>query len=134
MSLDLTSGAILVVERPQLDQKLLQTELQTLGYSPDIAPSSEKAFEAVMGKRYQLVFLEFDLQGMSGIEVAKIIRRTEVQMKWPRTIIVAYSFSDLNDLRQQCAIADIDAFFIKPTEPGALSKILNDLLENPNNQ
>jgi CheY-like chemotaxis protein len=131
MSLPSSSDAILVVEHLQINQLLLQGQLQKLGYSPDIVDSGEKALDAIMAKRYKLIFMEVGLTAMNGIEVTKIIRETEVQLKWPRAMIIAYIHNDSDELQQQCLAAGMDAFYIKPSLLGALSEILKRWLLDP---
>jgi two-component system phosphate regulon response regulator PhoB len=66
--------SILVVEDEHAIQELIAVNLEQAGYLPLRATSAEEAIEMVRRKLPDLVLLDWNLPGMSGVELARRLR------------------------------------------------------------
>jgi two-component system KDP operon response regulator KdpE len=65
---------ILVVDDDSQIRRVMRTTLEAQGYEVDEAGSGERAVELVLVSKYDLVILDINLPGKSGIETCKQIR------------------------------------------------------------
>jgi two-component system KDP operon response regulator KdpE len=70
------SGTILVVDDEPQIRRVLSTMLTSQGYPVIEARSGEEALEEIRGERIDLVLLDVNMPGMSGLETCAQIRRT----------------------------------------------------------
>jgi len=114
----------LVVDDESAIRDILEQAFSRTGYKVYSAESAEEAFEVLKKKKIRVVFLDLNLPGMSGVELAKQIREY-----WPMTIINAItgyvSFFELADCRK----AGFDDYFPKPMNLEILIKAAQDAFE-----
>jgi two-component system KDP operon response regulator KdpE len=70
----MTSGTILAVDDEPQIRRVLRTTLTAQGYTIIEAKSGEEALEAVRRERVDLVLLDLNLPGISGLETCREIR------------------------------------------------------------
>lgn len=66
---------VLVVEDESEIRELIELHLIRAGHRVDTAASAEEAWNLLKGKNYSLVILDWMLPGLSGLEVARFLRR-----------------------------------------------------------
>ncbi len=81
-----TSKKILVVDDTKSTQVFFQEELSKENYEVDSALSGEEAIKKIETKIYDLVFLDYNLSGMNGVETYK-----RIKMINPKTKIIMIS-------------------------------------------
>jgi len=65
---------ILVVDDDSQIRRVMRTTLEAQGYEVDEAGSGERAIELILASKYDLVILDINLPGKTGIETCKQIR------------------------------------------------------------
>jgi two-component system KDP operon response regulator KdpE len=70
------SGTILVVDDEPQIRRVLSTMLTSQGYPVIEARSGEEALEKIRGERIDLILLDVNMPGMSGLETCAQIRRS----------------------------------------------------------
>ncbi|AAD36430.1 chemotaxis protein CheY [Thermotoga maritima MSB8] len=87
---------ILVVDDEPNIRELLKEELQEEGYEIDTAENGEEALKKFFSGNYDLVILDIEMPGISGLEVAGEIRKKKKDAKI--ILLTAYSHyrSDLS--------------------------------------
>jgi two-component system KDP operon response regulator KdpE len=77
----LTNSRILVVDdEPQL-RRVLRSTLSALGFVVDDAETGEAALERVREERFDLVLLDINMPGLSGLETCRAMRaRSDVSI------------------------------------------------------
>jgi len=123
ISLPSLPDEILIVEHQQSNRLLLEGQLQVFGLSPDILSSADDVLEALMEKRYKLIFLDMDMPSMNSIETTQLIRQAESQLKWPRSRIIGYTENQSYELQPQCIEAGMDAVYAKAGTLHILSEV-----------
>jgi two-component system, sensor histidine kinase and response regulator len=118
---------ILVVEDNAVLRELMQRQIRSLGYNCYAVPNGEEAIE--LAAFFDLVLMDVQLPGISGIEATVEIRRRETEFDRWRVPIVA---TTCQDIRSQCLTAGMDDFYEKPIARRDLVAILNKwVVERP---
>ena len=71
---------ILVIDDDEVIRKLFSRALEVTSYEVHTAESGEKGLELLSASKYDLIFLDIYMPGMSGIEVMREIRKTDMDV------------------------------------------------------
>ncbi|KAA6453847.1 response regulator transcription factor [Bacillus atrophaeus] len=71
-------GHILIVEDEEKIARVLQLELEYEGYKATIKETGTKGLRAVLEEKFALVLLDVMLPGLSGLEVLRRLRKTDM--------------------------------------------------------
>lgn len=85
---------LLIVDDEAGIREILQFNLENAGYAVDCAASAEEALE-ILGSEHSLILLDVMMGGMSGLEMAKVLR---TQMENDIPVIFLTAKSDPEDL------------------------------------
>lgn len=88
---------LLVVEDDKAQREILHYYLRSLGYRPDVATTAEVGLALLHERKHQLAFVDIRLPMMSGLELAKLMRKESPQT---HVIIMAGSTLDLTKLEK----------------------------------
>jgi len=119
----------LVLDDQEYNRIVLVDLLSSLGYHARSAGSGQEALTLAAHEDFDLVFLDYDLPGMSGIEVARNIRSLPNQSA--RAHILATTAFSTPEKRQQCLDAGMNSFLGKPVTLERLRKALADSTAEP---
>lgn len=106
-----SSGKILIVDDEERIRRLLKLYLEKDGYQTDEAEDGKTAVEMILNNHYDLVLLDIMLPGMTGIEVAKIVRK---EKEIPIMMITARG--EENN-RVEGFLSGADDYIVKPFSP-----------------
>ena len=125
---DLRGYEVLVVDDNETSRIILKEVLQSLTFKVKLASTGEKALymlkeEANKKKPFQLIIMDWKLNGMDGIAVSEKIKQ-ELQFK-DIPIIMMTAFGREPE-RKQAEAVGIDAFLIKPVKQ---SLLFNTIME-----
>ncbi|MFI5349521.1 MAG: ATP-binding protein [Elusimicrobiota bacterium] len=110
---------VLVVDDNEINRRLLQRQLERLGYPSESVDSGRAAIEAVGAGHFGMILLDCQMPGLDGYATAAEIRRLEGGRR--RTPITAITANATNDVRKRCEEAGMDGFVPKPTTLGDLA-------------
>jgi len=113
----------LIVEDIEYNARALAFMLRNLGFSVDFAVNGAQTLARIAAMDYQAVFLDCDLPGMSGLEVARALREREGPGH--RALVVATTAYSTREDREACLAAGMDVFLSKPITPEKLSAALS---------
>jgi signal transduction histidine kinase/CheY-like chemotaxis protein len=121
------SGAtILIVDDNAMNREVLTRQLRRLGYRFDVAADGEQAWEMLQsGRAYGLLLTDCQMPRLDGFALAGRIRAEEAATGQARLPIVAFTANALEDERERCLRAGMDAFLIKPVQMAALRRVLS---------
>jgi signal transduction histidine kinase/CheY-like chemotaxis protein len=115
----------LIVEDMEYSAVAMQAVLRRVGVDSEVADTGPKALEMLSQNRYDMVFMDWDLPGMTGPEVTKLYRQqTQVEKRIP---IIATTAHSAESNRQACLDAGMDAFISKPFTIEKVSKAIDEL-------
>ena len=111
---------VLVVDDNLDAAEALAIVLRHLGHEVEFAVTGEAALKVAKRLRAQLVFLDLNMPGMSGYEVAAALRKDFGEA----IRIVALSGRGKDEDQRRSAQAGCDAYFVKPLEMEVLGSLL----------
>ncbi len=86
--------------------------LEEKGYDIDTAKDGEEAVDIVKKKKYDLIFLDENMPGLSGLETL-----TKIKAISPDVPVVMITKSEEEDIMDEAIGAKIDDYLIKPVNP-----------------
>lgn len=127
-------SSVLVVDDETSLRKTLCTALRNSGFAVNEARHGQDALDAIQLRRYDLVLLDMNMPGLSGVETCRIIRSVA-----PRTGIIILTVRDGEEDRVQALEAGADDYVTKPfrlrelkARLGAvLRRIQTDIIDEP---
>lgn len=119
---------ILVAEDNPVNQEVCREILEHLGCRVAIVSNGREAFEAVSRNRYDLVFMDFQMPEMDGVEATRRIRARERETGG-HTRIVALTARAMEGDREQCLLEGMDDYLSKPFTMESMRAILERWLQ-----
>ena len=113
---------ILVVDDNVVNQKVVISMIERLGYRADLASNGIEAVEAVRRKPYDLVLMDLQMPELDGIGATRQIRREHPDGQRPR--IVALTANAIEGDREECLAAGMDDYLSKPLQRDKLESAL----------
>ncbi|MGA2111565.1 MAG: response regulator [Anaerolineales bacterium] len=104
---------------------LLQTLLEMEGYVVGSARSGNAVLAMIDQQRPDVVLLDVNLAGQSGLQVLQTVR-SRAETRSTRVIMTSGM-----DLKEQCLKEGADAFLLKPYMPDDLVRLLKEVLSHP---
>ena len=102
---------LLIAEDNIINQKIAVSTLSRMGYKPDVVNNGQKAVEAVMVKKYDIILMDMMMPVMNGIDASyKIIE----QLGENSPVIIAMTAAALDEDKQKCFNAGMKDFISKP--------------------
>lgn len=117
-------GKVLVVEDNPANQVLLVTLLRNNGITPDLVGEGRLALKQILAGKYELVFLDIQIPGISGYKVAE-----EVRKQGNSTTLVATTAHALKGDSEKCFKAGCDDYIAKPINFGKVEEVLEKYLK-----
>ena len=119
---------ILIVEDNDVNRNVLKELLIKKGYIADSAADSEEAFELYNNNAPDLILMDIQLPGMSGIEITKIIRDKEKKIEKYTPIIALTAYVYTEDATR-ILNSGFDDFMGKPIQFAKLFEMIEKYLE-----
>jgi len=120
---------ILVAEDNPANQRVVQLQLQKLGYIAQVVGNGKEAVEAVRlvmrtPGRYALVIMDCQMPEMDGFEATRMIRQIEVPTG-DHTPVIAMTANAMQGDQEACMAAGMDDYISKPVSMSRLAEVLN---------
>ena len=87
LNFDSSSKHILIVDDDASIRRLLKQELEYSGYTTDEAPDGLEALDKIKHKKYDLIILDVMMPGLSGFDVARVLKNSPDTMNIPIIIL-----------------------------------------------
>lgn len=116
---------VLIVDDYQDAVDVWELYLRASGFEVLTAPDGPTAITVAMTRLPDLVVLDLELPGRSGIEVSAVLRAQESTRHIPLIAATGYSHIKQLDLARK---SGFDAIVLKPCEPGVLVAEIRRLL------
>lgn len=125
------TGRVLLVEDNEINCEIATELIGALGPTVEVAHDGVEAVERVKdvpAGYYKLVFMDWQMPRMNGIDATHAILTWEKETATPHTPIVAMTANAFNDDRNRALAAGMDGFLTKPINLKELRKVLQDYL------
>jgi signal transduction histidine kinase/CheY-like chemotaxis protein len=116
---------LLVVEDNEINRKVLQNMLEKESHIVTVAESGEMGLEVFGSKEFDAVFMDINLSGMNGLEVARMIR--SMPGRAGVTPIIALTGNVAEEDIQSFYKAGFNGFLAKPIDYDRLFRMLADI-------
>lgn len=116
---------ILIVDDEESICSLYTEAFTKKGYTVSSATSAEEGLEILENENFEVMFLDLNLPGMSGVELCKKIRQEGSNAK----IFAITGYSSLYGVKE-CKKAGFDEVFTKPVKLGVLFQVASDAFTN----
>lgn len=126
---------ILVVEDNETNQKVIQSQLDMLGYTADIAADGTEALALWRSGDYSFIFTDLEMPEMDGFELVEVIR-SEEQGSATRIPIAALTANILTGEEERCKAVGMEEYLSKPASLNDLREVLEvwlPLADTPSN-
>ncbi|MFN0255836.1 PAS domain S-box protein [Pedobacter ureilyticus] len=118
---------ILIVDDNEINILIAKRILMKWGLSIDFASSGYKAIECITKNKYDLVFMDIKMPGITGFETTTIIRGMDEEY-YKNLPIVALTASTLQDEESKFKESGMNGHVLKPFSPTEIRKVLTDFL------
>jgi signal transduction histidine kinase/CheY-like chemotaxis protein/ligand-binding sensor domain-containing protein len=120
---------ILIAEDNMVNQKLAKHIFTKMGYAPDMAENGHVAINAMIAKRYDIIFMDVQMPEMDGLETTRFIRD---HMEY-QPVIVAMTANALPEDRELCLKVGMDDYLSKPMKITGIMDVLEKWGKQINN-
>jgi len=117
---------ILVIDDAEINLLISKDFFERIGYIVDTSPSSHDALMKMKNKHYDFIFTDLQMPELNGIELTKIIRNPDSEVKNHDAYIVAVTASSMKQDKEDSFNAGMNAYLVKPFE----LHHLKDIIEN----
>lgn len=120
-------GRVLLVEDNEINCEIATELISEFGPTVEVARDGLEAFERVQEAEpgyYGLIFMDWQMPRMNGIEATRAIVAYEKEQSIPHTPIVAMTANAFTEDREATAEAGMDGFMAKPINLGELKENL----------
>lgn len=127
------NAKVLCVDDTPVNLIVLKGLLGSVGVVPDLANSGQKAIEKIKQNRYDLVFMDYMMPDMDGVETTEHIRAlaedenldNTLDKEYYRTLpIIALTGATADSTREQFRMAGIDDFAEKPMAGDRMKELM----------
>jgi DNA-binding NtrC family response regulator len=116
---------ILVVDDELILRESLQGWLERDDHAVETVASGEEALERVRQSRYDILFLDIKLEGMSGMEVLKKVRDIDPDT----SVVMITAYGSISTAVEAMKDGAYD-YLLKPFEPEGLSVLIEKIMDN----
>ncbi|HTE17475.1 MAG TPA: PAS domain S-box protein, partial [Armatimonadota bacterium] len=118
---------ILLAEDDPINQLVARRLLEKHGHSVAVVESGPQVLQALERERFDLVLMDVQMPGMSGIETAAAIRQREAERGGHVPIVALTAYAMQGD-RERCLAAGMDGYATKPLRPAELFHAIGSAL------
>ena len=120
---------VLLAEDHPVNEMMLRQLLLRLGCIVRVARGGAQAVAQWEQGGIDLVLMDVQMPGMSGLQATQMIREAEAKRRLKRTPIVAVTANAMPGDRENCLSAGMDGYTPKPVSPQALMREMDRVLE-----
>lgn len=115
---------VLVVDDHPINQRLMVSMLDKLGYRADVAEDGNQAVELARKSAYDFIFMDLQMPVMDGLEATSLIRE-ESSGSPDKTVIIAMTANVMEGIQDRCTAAGMDGYISKPLKLSSIKQMLS---------
>ncbi len=117
---------LLLAEDNLVNQKVALKQLQTLGYTADVATNGKEVLQLLEKIPYDLILMDCQMPVLDGLEATREIHRWQDCdfANGHRPVVVAMTANAMKEDQQKCRAAGMDDYLSKPVFKDKLAAVL----------
>jgi len=123
---DIPPLTVLVADDNPINQTIMQRMLGKMGHEVTTVADGDEAVEAVQNNRFDVVFMDWMMPRMDGIQATREIRALPDPIA-SQTPVIALTANSMAGHESQCMEAGMNTFVSKPTTAAAVRQALHGL-------
>lgn len=123
---------VLVVDDHPINQRLMVSMLDKLGYNAEVAEDGSQAVEMARNSAYDFIFMDLQMPVMDGLTATSRIREDSGGSP-DKTVIIAMTANVMEGIQTRCTAAGMDGYISKPLKLSSIKQILSrySVKDNP---
>lgn len=121
------SGHALVVEDNPVNQIVLKTQLEILGFTAEVAENGQVALDMIEPDKFCLIFMDIQMPVMGGIECSENIRKSEDE-RISHLPIIAVTANVTVEYQNRCDDCGMNGFAKKPLNVEELIEQISSII------
>ena len=117
---------VLVAEDNLTNRKVIGRILERAGHEVAVVESGEAVVEALEAEPYDIVLMDINMPGMSGIEAMKLLRFMRPAHELPPVVVL--SADATADTRRDSEAAGFSGYLTKPVDAGLVLAMIDELV------
>jgi len=122
---------ILIAEDNEINQKLLQINLNKMGYNPMIVSNGQEALDQIKIQQFDIIFMDVQMPVLDGVSATKEIVRMYGKNK---PVIIAVTANAMGTDKQSYIQAGMDDYISKPFTTSEIESCLRNWYVHINSQ
>lgn len=127
-SIEAVSGPLgrsraLVVDDHPINQRLMVSMLDKLGYDADVAEDGSQAVEMALGAVYDFIFMDLQMPVMDGLMATSRIRTSGGPCA-EKTVIIAMTANVMEGIQNRCMASGMNGYISKPLKMSSIKQII----------
>jgi len=118
----------LLVDDTEMILLIVKDKLSRCGLNVDTAENGRDAIEKVSNNEYDIIFMDYLMPDINGIEVTKRIRKWEKDNNIKKNIIIALTANEDDGNKEMFLNSGFDAFVSKPVNTQDLEEVIDKWL------
>ncbi len=110
---------ILIVDDNRINQVVTQRILEQKGFKCEICDNGTDAVTKVMAKPYDLVLMDVNMPGITGLEASRLIRQFNKMVP-----IVALTAVEIEEIREEILLAGMNDIIVKPYDTSVFYQVI----------
>lgn len=115
---------VLIVDDHPINQRLMVSMLDKLGYRADVAEDGNQAVELARQSEYDFIFMDLQMPVMDGLEATSLIRE-ESSGSPDKTVIIAMTANVMEGIQDRCTAAGMDGYISKPLKLSSIKQMIS---------
>lgn len=115
---------VLVVDDHPINQRLMVSMLDKLGYRTDVAEDGKQAVELARKSAYDFIFMDLQMPVMDGLEATSLIREDSGSSP-DKTVIIAMTANVMEGIQNRCTAAGMDGYISKPLKLSSIKQMIS---------
>ncbi len=109
--------SILVVEDNEINQEVVLSILEKLGFTADAVANGVEAVSSLEATKFDIVLMDVQMPEMDGYEATRIIRSPDSRVLDHMIPIIALTANAMKGDREKCIASGMDDYLSKPVDP-----------------
>lgn len=114
---------VLVVDDHPINQRLMVSMLDKLGYDADVAEDGSQAVELAMKYAYDFIFMDLQMPVMDGLTATSKIRISDGPSA-EKAVIIAMTANVMEGIQNRCMASGMDGYISKPLKLSSIKQII----------